>query len=124
MKKKITISLAMSTLFIFSACGNDSSSSSPSVSDLKAKDTLIIVQNSTKADCTHSAVKEETHGSTLGAIELPFLINRDSLLVQFEDGLVSCSKYNRSNDYSQCSEFESGDGTGKTCVVGLNYERQ
>jgi len=123
MKKNIKTVLLIMTLSIVSSCGKSSSSSGASVSDLKSKDTMLIMQNSTKKDCTHSAVKEEIHGVTVGSIDFPYLIDRDSLAVKLEEGIVACSKYNRINDYAECGEWEVGDGSGKTCVVGLNYER-
>ena len=123
MKKNITISLAMSTLFIFSACGNDSSSSGSSISDLKSRDVIIISQNYNNELCTHSKVKENTHGATIVDVQVNGFIDRETLKVKAEDTLVTCAKYNRQNDYAQCALYDEGKGTGKTCVVAFNYVR-
>jgi len=122
MKTKLLITLSISTLLLFTACGSSSKGTSKTT-QIKKKEFILIAQNIDLAQCTLSNTKAGINGAVFGTIAEFFQnIDKDTLVVSAEKDNVGCGKYDRVNDEIECTVFDFDEVIGKSCVAGFDFE--
>jgi len=116
MKKKLLITLS---ILVLTACGSDSGSSSSSLSKIKKKDFIIVVQH--QDSCTVSEIKKEIVGIS-NNLTVPKAINADTLMSISENTSVTCEKYDRTYDDITCEIWDFDKATEKSCVLGFDFQ--
>ena len=114
---KILTTLTVSIL-LFTACGDDSESSSES--KIKKKDFILIVQN--QDTCTVSEIKKEIV-TISNKLTVPREINPNTLMSISENTSVTCEKYARTYDDITCEIWSMEKATEKSCILGFDFKK-
>ena len=120
MKTKLLITLGISTLLLFTACGDSESSTESVESQIKKKDFIYIVQHT--SDCNVDNVKKNSVAFS-NTLQVPRLLNPDTLIGTLVNKLVSCETYGRTHDSLTCEHWNFVNETvEKSCVIGFDFE--
>ena len=121
MSRKLFITLAISGLLL-TACGSDSESSTESIeSQIEKKDFIYIVQHT--SDCNVDNVKKNSVAFS-NTLQVPRLLNPDTLIGTLVNKLVSCETYGRTHNSLTCEHWDFVNETvEKSCIIGFDFQK-
>ena len=119
MNIKLLTTLTIAIL-LFTACGDDSESSSKSAeSQIKKKDFIAIIQHQDDCDISDKE-KVATLWEEVFALRP---INRDSLISFSTDNIQFCENYSRTFDYATCGVLNPTVAIEKSCITGFDFQK-